>query len=299
MFTAQVALTLLLMGAIPLLVRVVDTSSVVIAVVRLTFGAGLTLAFFGRKLSLSAFRKNRLEAGVLVFIGVLFGAHWLTYFEAIQRSSATLGVLALSTYGVHVTWMGALFSQRKPSRKDLASVVVAALGAWLCLPTPQEQPEAFVGFLFGLVSGLFYAALPLLHQRVAHLGHATRGSAQFAFAWLLLLPLAPSQDWTLSTRDIWILVVLGVLCTFVAHNLWIAITTKVKPSTSGLLYYLVLPVTMVLETAFVGHPPSLAQVAGAVLIVGGNATVLLGMRNTSAAASNSLSRTDAPTKLEP
>jgi drug/metabolite transporter (DMT)-like permease len=217
-----------------------------------------------------------------LFIGLCFGVHWYTYFESIQRSSATLGILALSTYGIHVTWMGALFSTRRPQKLEWCAVLLAAGGAWIALPTPNADPKAFGGFLLGMVSGLFYAALPLLHKRVEHVGLPTRGAAQFFFAWLLFLPFAPTQSWTLPGKTWVLLTVLGVFCTFIAHNLWIKITTQVRPSTSGLLYYLALPVTMVLETLVLGRAPSLPQLLGATLIVGGNAVVLL------------LSRPDAP-----
>lgn len=277
-FIVKVAGTVLLMGAIPLLVLIVDASSFAIGVVRLTWALALTMLFLFSRIRWHAFRNIEGDRAILLAIGVLFGLHWVTYFEAIQRSSATLGVLALSTYGIHVTWMGALFSDRRPSKRDWVSVLVAAGGAYICVPEPDVAPGAFVGFLLGLVSGLCYAALPLLHQRAVHINHPTRGAAQFLFAWLLFLPFAPFQDWGLAPRDWVILAVLGIFCTFVAHNLWISITTEVRPSTSGLLYYLALPVTMTLEALVLSKPPSQNQLVGAALIVGGNASVLLSQR---------------------
>jgi len=169
--------------------------------------------------------------------------------------------------------MGALFSKNTPTRMDWLGVVLAAIGAWVCLPALQGENLALSGFLYGLVSALCYAALPLLHQRVAHLKTSTRGSAQFFFASLLFLPFAPSLDWSLDEKSWFFLGILGVFCTFIAHNLWIAVTTEVRPATSGLLYYLALPITMVLETWILAQAPSLNQWLGALMILSGNAVV--------------------------
>jgi drug/metabolite transporter (DMT)-like permease len=280
MHVLKVVLTLLLMGSIPMWIRLVDSTSIVIAIVRLSLGLGLTLAVFHkqidfRKLFLieSAFSaRDRMR---LVALGVCFGAHWWTYFESIQRSSATLGILSLGTYGLHVTWMGAVFSDRRPGGREWIAVAVSALGAWVCLPTPGADAGAFVGFLLGMLSGLFYAALPLLHQRQTDLSLPTRAAAQFAFAWLLFLPFASTQDWRLRSEDWAVLAWLGIFCTFIAHNLWISITTVVRPATSGLLYYLAIPITMLLETFVLKRPPQMSQLVGAALILSGNAFGLI------------------------
>lgn len=285
----KIALSALLMGSIPVWIRLVDGSSVVIAVGRLSLGLGLTLAVMFPKIEI---RKALLGAPsvpsvpsaqdvagtlkkppprwILPVIGILFGAHWFTYFESIQRSSATLGILALSTYGIHVMWMGAVFSDRRPTAHDWLAVLLAVIGAYICLPAPEVDQGAFIGFMFGLVSAVFYAALPLMHQRITHLSHSTRAAGQFFFAWLLFLPLIPMQDWSMDASSWWMLGVLGVLCTFVAHNLWISITTEVRPATTGMLYYLSLPITMLLESWLLHHPPTFSQATGAALILCGN-----------------------------
>lgn len=294
MLALQVVLSTLLMASIPVWVRAAEgASSFVIGICRLSVALALTAAVFGKRANfMTAMGTPGTTEGttqtadrgeqpapvprwVLPAIGVLFGTHWLTYFEAIQRSSASLALLALCTYGIHVTWMGAVFSKRRPSLADWAGVLLCAAGAVVCLPSPSVDRGAFVGFTFGLASAVCYAALPLLHQRIASVSHTQRAAGQFSFAWLLLLPAAPFQGWTLPAATWLILLALGVLCTFVAHNLWIAITTQVRPATSGILYYLTIPVTLTLEALVLGHPPSTPQWVGAALIVAGSTAAFL------------------------
>lgn len=274
MLPAKILLTIVLMGSIPMWIRMVTGSPAEIGTVRLTWGLLLTVVFFHRRIDFLAVLRGSREAGVpfylLPVIGLFFGAHWFLYFESIQLSSASLGILALSTYGVHVTWMGAVFSSRHTSGRDWVAVLCSALGAWVCAPAYDPQGQAFYGFMLGMLSAVFYAALPLLHQRARALSLPTRGTAQFFFAWLVFAPVASTQTWELDTRSWVALTVLGVLCTFVAHNLWIEVTTAVRPATSGVLYYLAIPVTMVLDTLVLKNPPSVSQWGGAALILAGN-----------------------------
>ena len=277
MLPLRIFISTLLMAVTPVLIRMADASSFAIGVVRLSIGVALTLVFIKGARDLSPIREfsgsRGRTIGILIAIGVCFGIHWVTYFESIQRSSASLGILALCTYGIHVSWMGALFSDRRPSRHDWVGVLLSALGAWVCLPSPETNHGAFIGFLFGMTSAAVYAALPLLHQRIVHVPHGPRALSQFTIAWLLFVPAVPLQDWELSTQT-WILLgVMGVFSTFVAHNLWIAVTTEVRPATSGLLFYLTIPMTMLLEATLLDAPPSETQWLGAGLVLAGNGYV--------------------------
>ena len=274
MLPAKILVTIVLMGSIPMWIRMVQGSPAEIGAVRLTWGLALTLLFMRRRIDFRAIVRGSKDANVpayvLPIIGLFFGAHWFLYFESIQLSSASLGILALSTYGVHVTWMGAVFSSRPTTGRDWVAVLCSAAGAWVAAPPYDPSGHAFLGFVLGMLSAVFYAALPLLHQRAQGLSLPTRSTAQFFFAWLVFVPVASAQPWALDTRSWVALTVLGVLCTFVAHNLWIEVTTAVRPATSGVLYYLAIPVTMVLDTLVLKNPPALGQWAGAALVLAGN-----------------------------
>src|SRR5690606_28599013 len=100
MLLLKIAIVLLLMGSIPMWIRLLEASSWTIAIVRLSWALGLTCAFFYKKinfklLSLREIRTFPRQHLLLIALGVCFGVHWVTYFESIQRSSATLGILAL------------------------------------------------------------------------------------------------------------------------------------------------------------------------------------------------------------
>lgn len=255
------------MGSIPLWVRLTSASTTAIGLARLALGAGLSYAFFRQRMKLrAAFRDH---GRWLVLLGACFAAHWYTYFEAIKRTSPTLGLLSLSTFGIHVTWMSVLFGTRRATRIEWSGVLLAALGAVVIAPDIDAPAEMFEGFLIGMTSAVFYGAVPHVHQKIGHVEHWTRSFSQLGVAFLCFLPAAASVSFDLAPNDWLILGALGVLCTFVAHNVWISISTQVAPSTSGVLYYMTIPVTVLLEWAVLGQPPRADQIAGALLIASG------------------------------
>lgn len=255
------------MGSIPLLVRLTSAKATLIALARLALGAGLTYVFFRERMRLrAAFAEH---GRWLVLLGVCFAAHWYTYFEAIKRTSPTLGLLSLSTFGIHVTWMSVLFGTRRATRLEWGGVLLAALGAVMIAPDIDAPAQMFEGFSIGMASAVFYAMVPHVHQKLAHVEHWTRSFSQLGVALLCFVPAAPFVELALPASDWSILAALGVFCTFVAHNVWISISTQVAPSTSGILYYMTIPVTVALEWIVLAQPPRTDQIVGALLIASG------------------------------
>lgn len=264
----RVVLNALLMGSIPIWIRLSSASSYLIGFSRLTLGALLTWLVFRKRVELSAALRESPVATTA--LGLCFAVHWYTYFEAIQRTSATLGLLSLSTFGLHVSWMSFAFGTRRATRFEWLGIALSALGAWTAAPSLRGQAEIWLGFGLGMTSALFYAAVPHLHQRLSHHTHATRSTAQLGIAWCCFVPFVPSMNFQLEAFDWLILGMLGVFCTFIAHNLWISITTEVPPATSGILYYLTIPVTMFLDWLVFGRPVLPSHLLGAGLILAGH-----------------------------
>ena len=63
---------------------------------RLLFAViGLVIAFFFMKRSIKI--QSKTELFKLIGVGILVAAHWLTFYKSIQLSTASLGILCLST----------------------------------------------------------------------------------------------------------------------------------------------------------------------------------------------------------
>jgi drug/metabolite transporter (DMT)-like permease len=217
----------------------------------------------------------RRDWKVLTAVGVCFGLHWLTYFESIKIGSASIGTLGFSTCGVQLPLLGWAFGFGRPRLSAVAGVALAMAGSVLCVPEAEPGANAALGMAIGILSGTLYAALPMLHQRHAHLDHELRTWAQFVFALPVFVLTAPAAQWApISSRDFWILLHLGLLVTLIGHYIWVQVTTELPLTVTSALGYIQLPVTLAFNFALIREPITLAMLVGAGLIVTGNILAL-------------------------
>lgn len=263
----EAILALLLFGCIPVVVKSIGANPATIGIFRLalaTTGVAGLMAVRG-ELRRIAVR----DAGRLAVIGILFFGHWWTFFLAIKISSASIAAIGLSTYGVLLLVLGSAFRHDRATATDAVAVVAAAAGAILVVPEFELSNRIAAGMLLSVLSALFYATLPLLHQRWSHIGTTTRALGQFGFALCCFLLLWSRTDWQLSGRDWLGLLFLGVGATLIGHSLWVRVTTRIPASLTSIIYYGNIPVAVALSVVLLGEPLAPRTAGGAALIIGG------------------------------
>lgn len=261
------AVALVLFGAIPVVVRYVTADPFTIGTFRLavaTVGVAVILAVRGQLRP--APPRDLLRMAV---IGGLFFAHWLSFFFAIKISSASIGAIGLSTYGIQLLLLGALFRHHRLHGVDLVAVALAVAGAVIVVPEATLANDVTAGMLLAVASAFFYATLPLLHQRWAHIPSSTRALGQFAVALVLFLLFLKKTEWELPMRDWAGLLFLAVGSTLVGHTLWVAVTTRLSSAATSVLYYGNIPVALLLSLTLLGEPLRAEIIIGGALIIGG------------------------------
>jgi drug/metabolite transporter (DMT)-like permease len=264
---------LALFGCIPVAVKYVHANAYTIGIVRL----GVATAFV---LAATAIRRElrplpRRDVIRLVVIGTLFFAHWLTYFLSIKISSVAIGAIGLSTYGVDLLILGALAGHGRIRFLDIVAVLLAVAGAVVVVPSAGGGKGAVAGMLLALLSALFYATLPILHQRAVHIPTSIRTLGQFGVALLLFLLFLPKSNWDLNGRDWGALLFLAIGATLIAHTLWVRVTTVISPATASVVYYGNVPFAVLLGVVVLGEPLTWRTAAGALLIIAGGVAGLV------------------------
>lgn len=260
------------MSLVPVLIRSISANAATIGLVRIAiFLLVLTplLLWRGQLRGLS-----RADWRGLASVGVVFGLHWWAYFLAIKSAGAALGAIAMSTYGIHLLLLNA-WRYRMPLRMaDLLAVSLCLLGCYLVAPVGQVSADQLTGFWLGVLAGFLYALLPLLHQQHTHLGTLPRTWGQFAFAGLVFVALSGEADFNLPITDWWLLLVLGLVCTLLSHSLWVKASTELPAVFTSTIYYLYAPIAMLLSALLLGETIGITMMAGALLIIGTNVTLL-------------------------
>lgn len=256
----------LTMSAVPVLIKSTSANEITIAIARLAIAVLVFTPF-------ALWRGNLLQLTLrqwrqLLVIGLVFAAHWLTYFLSIKLATPAIAALAITTYGVLYLVLAYIFNGERISLLEWLAVVVCLAGCFLVLPELTLSNDVTRGVAIGLFSALLYAALPLLHQRASAIGTLERTWGQFFFALLLLLPLWGGTNWSLSEVDIYQLLVLGLLCTVISHGLWVKASTELPAIYTSLIYYLYLPLALTSSVLFNTEELTVQKFSGAALVVG-------------------------------
>lgn len=265
-------------GITPIFIKEVAANAFTIGVVRLSIGMVFLYLLAGPS-KISKLRKSEWRA--LVWIGLLFGVHWVTYFISVKLSTPSMAILSVSSFGLHMIYLNWIIKGVKPKSVDLIAVFIAVVGIYLIVPDFNLKNDVTAGILVGLASGLVFAILPFVQQRHQHIDSITRAFGQYTFAMLVFLVFTPETNWELSQLDWIYLAILGVICTVVAHTLWLRATTMLPPTNSSLIFYLGSPIAMLTSYIFLNETMNTNKVIGACLIISANIFGVLMRRRTS------------------
>jgi drug/metabolite transporter (DMT)-like permease len=212
----------------------------------------------------------RSGRGLLVFIGlgILLACHWVAFFQSVQTSSVALAQITFLTFPVFVALLEPLFFREKLHGRDLLLAAVALVGVAVLVPSLALNDAVTKGVLWGAASGLTFAVLSLLNRKFvrAH-SSITIALYQDGFAALTLLPLVMARPPSWNVGDVLLLVVLGIVCTAVAHSLFIAGLHAVRARTASMIVCLEPVYGALLAVVIVGEIPTVRTLLGGLVIL--------------------------------
>lgn len=253
------------MAGVPVLIKFTSVNPITIGIVRLLIATVLmSLLLLLKKQPIPYSPKN---LGNLFLIGFIFSMHWISYFFSIKISTASIGILGASTYGIHLIILGWIFLNTRPSWMDGLAILVAFAGTYIIIPELTLSNKITAGLLLSILSGLLFAFLPILHQKNKHISNNIRSLGQYMFALPLFLVFMNQFEWSWKPADIFSLLYLGIFGTFLAHSFWINVTTKLPTTFTSLIFYVVIPFTMFLSYVWLDEKMSFDKIAGALLII--------------------------------
>jgi drug/metabolite transporter (DMT)-like permease len=248
--------------------RVLPLSSVAIVFGRVVFASGaLLLAALVRRDILRSVSRHSLVAFAL--LGVLLAAHWTTFFQSVKDAGVALALITFTMFPVFVAFLEPLFFRERLHAIDVIRAVLALAGIAILQPHFELNNRATQGILWGIASGGTFALLTLLNRRfVRQHSSMTIALYQDLFAAAVLLPFVFAGWPALTIGDLLLLGVLGVLCTAVAHSLFIAGMHGISARTASMIACLEPVYGTLLAVLFLSDSLPLRTVLGGILILG-------------------------------
>jgi drug/metabolite transporter (DMT)-like permease len=258
----------LLFGLSGVLGKLTAASPSVIVFGRAAFAA-MVLTLFLRFVRSTAWTPLNRASGVrLLASGVLLSLHWVTFFIAVKIAGVAVATLGFASFPAFTVILEGVFFRERIRRSEILQVVLVSVGLILVTPEFDLASETTSGLLWAMFSGLTFALLSLVNRvNAAHVPAVQAALCQNLIVALCLMPWAATELSGVSAMDwLWI-AVLGVLCTGLAHSLFVASLAVIKARIAAVVFAMEPLYGIAFAWLIFAEIPTLRMLLGGVLII--------------------------------
>lgn len=175
----------------------------------------------------------------LISVGIIVAMHWITFYKSIQLSTASLGILCLSTTTLHVTWLEPLVMKRPFQWIEFFLGLVVIFGIYFV--SSDFKPNEYEALGYGLVSALCAALFSVFNGKLAQeIPTPTITLLEMLTGFVFISIVLAFQGrfslelFVMSQSDFMWLLFLGILCTSFAFLVTIEIVKMLGAFTVSL-----------------------------------------------------------------
>jgi len=266
----QIHIAVFLFGFAGLFGKFLSCSPIYIVFGR-TFFAFITLFFYAKFISKTALSISLKTTGLFFILqGILLAIHWWSFFLSIQISSVAVGLVTFSTFPLFVTFLEPLFFKEQLKSKDVMLAGAMFIGIILVVPEFNISNNITKGAVYGIISGFTFALLALVNRKNVKISNSIAiAFYQNLFASLfLILPIMTIKTPLPVLHDLPNLIFLGVVCTALAHTLFINSLSFIKAQTASVITGLEPVYGIILAFCILNETPGMGTLAGGLIIIG-------------------------------
>lgn len=256
-----------LMGATGLFSKIIDLPAWDITGYRTWIAAVVLFAWvYWRERNLGL--KSARDYGRMLVLGVLLGAHWVTFFYSMQVANIAVGMISLYAYPVVTVFLEPWIKRTKLDWRDVVSGFLVLVGIYCLVPEFDIDNNMTQGVIWGVISALTFAVRNLLLSYWFSNQTAARSmSYQVLIVALLMTPVLVLSSHEPSTHDWWLLLCLGIVFTAFTHTLLGYALRYLKAKTVGLVACLQPVYAVIYEIAVLHTYPDWSTIIGGGIIM--------------------------------
>ena len=230
----------------------------------------ILVAFVALSAAMLFLRKSfRLDSfsqlAKIMLVGIAVALHWVTFYTAISLSTASLGILCLSTTTLHVSWLEPIITKRKFSLVEFSLGIVVIYGVYF-ISSDSSLDNNYEALGYGLISAFMGAIFAVFNSKFAQTVSPSKitfyeliSGGIFLSGVLFFQGKINASLFTMSQSDFWWLMFLGVLCTSFAFLATIKVMKKLGAFTVSLsinlepVYTIMLAIFILNENELLGY----------------------------------------------
>lgn len=232
--------------------------------------AVLALSLFGRILlaqpRLSVLGHGRWVA--LLCSGAILALHWVTFFISVKVGGIAIATLGFASFPAFITLVEWGLLREKVTRAEWVRLWLVSLGLLLITPSFELSNLGTEGLLWGLMSGASFGVLAVLNRRyLSEVNAFAVAGLQNAVVFLVMSPWVVGSLGQITLANwLWV-AALGVLCTGLAHLLFVLSLRHLPARSAGLVVALEPIYAIAFAWWFFSQEPSPRTLVGAAVII--------------------------------
>lgn len=234
---------------------------------------GLMIYFLCTRQSLKL--NSRKHYLVLVILGLIQTAQWLTIFYAIYISNVSYALIALYTFPLFVTIFEPLVFKEKFQQKAFMAALVVMLGVLMVMPEMSFKNHYVIGIFWGTTSAILVAIMLLMHRKfIQHYSSTKITFYKTGVASVVLMPLILDFNKSnVEQEQIILIIFMGIFCTAIPFVLIIKSFKYLKAQQASLILSMELVYGILLAYLLFNEEQSMRTITGALLIIGATVAI--------------------------
>jgi drug/metabolite transporter (DMT)-like permease len=231
--------------------------------------AVLALAVFARFVSNTGWQSLcGADWRRLILGGVLLAAHWVSFFISVKVAGVAVATLGFASFPAFTVILEGLIFRERIRSNEIVLVLLVSIGLILVTPDFDFASQATIGLMWSVLSGLLFSLLSLTNRVSSGRIPAVQAAlCQNLVVAACLLPFAGPELSKVAALDwLWISL-LGILCTGLAHSLFVASLAVIKARTAAVVFAMEPVYGITFAWLLFAEQPTLRMLAGGVLII--------------------------------
>ena len=206
--------------------------------------------------------------GAFALSGAMLALHWVTFFTSVKVGGIAVATLGFASFPAFITLIEALVLKERVGRAEWIRLLLVTVGLILITPSFEWANSGTEGLVWGVLSGAAFAILAVLNRRkLAGVDAFQVAGIQNAVVFLLLSPWVLPAVSQISPLDWFWLFALGVVCTGLAHLLFVSSLRQLPARTAGLVVASEPLYAIVFAWILFGEEPSVRMLLGAAVMM--------------------------------
>ena len=193
---------------------------------------------------------NRERLFKILGTGAILAAHWVTFFEAINRSNVSAALVCLSSTAFFTSILEPIYYKRGIAWREPVFGLCIIVGLYFVF---QSELHYATGMIFGIISAIFAAWFTVINGLLVRRTDAKTitfyelvGAFLALSVFMLVTGAFDSEQFFLSRSDFGWLLILGTVCTVFSFLLSVLLMKRLTPYTFAMAINLEPIYTMIL-----------------------------------------------------